>query len=736
MRRLAFMLALVLFPATVLAAPLLHTFDADLEGWTVSGDNTHSWMPNDGNPGGYLDVDDLATGLMNHALAPPAWLGDWSALGADDTLSLDVYQRRIDGTTTPPAHMFVLEGPGGRAVAIPAPNPPNDVWSHWSVSLSPADWTVTTGSWAALMLDVQVVQVAAEFVNGNEETRLDNMYLSTAPDPVARECVVSLLDSGSEDWTVQNTGTITMQSGSGDGGGFMQIADGSGLTTLYAGSRFRGDLRPFEDIGTFGLSLRVLSLSGTSLGPVPLIRMSGPGGSAEVQIASADLPPAPRLWKRFEYPLTEAVWTVTGGSWDALLEDVTELRLQLEFWGSGETIGFDRFTLLRPACDDGAPRPVLHVGDVSVCGHVSMSGIRSVAHDPFTGEVAGVVDASSTTGGLWWLTGAQAGVRLQAYSEATHALFASNGDAFTSDDLNGIVYRRTAAGVSETWATGFHSGDDDPIGMCFAPSGFSGPAVQPGDVLVADWGFNGPDEIWAFSAAVAETDVQLFASPAPRVMFDLAAGDGVVFVADSSMADRRLELFGDGTVQEVVISPPIPAMTSVVHDAVTDHLYVASDRDQSVHRIALADGTTERVADGFVNLEFAALDLDPATRTLWVPDIGAGVTYRLCLPGNVSVARPGPAASAGLALAAHPNPASGAQHVSFTLTAPARVQVDVFDVQGRQVRALARGVRAAGTHRLEWDGRDSGGTSVAPGLYRVRVRAGDAAGVRALVRVR
>lgn len=736
MRRLPCLLALLLLPSAAFAAPIVNGFDAGLEGWTVSGDNTFQWQPAGGLPGGCLDVNDLAVGLMNRALAPTPWLGDWSALGAGDTLSVDVFQQLLSGTVVLPPEMFVLEGPGGRATAIPSPSPANGTWTHFAVSLSPADWTVTSGSWAALLADVQSVQVSAEFVSGQEETRLDNLYLSEAPLAVARTCVLSLLDGGSEDWNLQNTGQVALPATGGDGGGFVQFPDAAGLSYAYAGSRFRGDWRPFENAGKVGVSLRQLAAGTVPLGTVEFIRLSGPGGTAHVPLAAADLPPAPRLWKRFEFPIVESAWTVTSGTWDGLLADVAEVRLQLEFWDGSETIGFDRFTRTMPGCDDGAPRPVLHVPDVTACGHVSMVGIRSTSVDPTTGRLAGVVDSSSTTGGLWWLTGPQAGTRFQAYAEASHAMFAANGDVFTSDDLNGIVYRRTAAGVSQAWATGFHAGDDDPLGLCVAPAGFSGPAVQPGDILTSDSGYNGPDEIWAFSAAAAETDVQLYASPVVRWMFDLAAGPGVVFVADSSMADRRLVLSGDGTVQEVPIAPPIPAMTSVVHDADGGYLYVVADREQGVHRISLATGATERVASGFRALGPAALELDPATRTLWVPDKGAGVTYRLCLAGTLDVPRAGPPRGDALELAVHPNPAQGGQQIAFTLPAGAWTSVEVFDLQGRLVRALDRGARTAGVQRVGWDGRGADGRLVAPGLYRVRVRAGGLQSSRTVVRIR
>jgi photosystem II stability/assembly factor-like uncharacterized protein len=74
-------------------------------------------------------------------------------------------------------------------------------------------------------------------------------------------------------------------------------------------------------------------------------------------------------------------------------------------------------------------------------------------------------------------------------------------------------------------------------------------------------------------------------------------------------------------------------------------------------------------------------------------------------------------------ICAFPNPFSTATTVSFTLGRGCDVSVDVFDVKGRRVRALAHGLLAAGRHELVWDGRDEGGDRVSAGIYFARVSA-------------
>ncbi|MEZ4650071.1 MAG: FlgD immunoglobulin-like domain containing protein [Candidatus Eisenbacteria bacterium] len=73
-------------------------------------------------------------------------------------------------------------------------------------------------------------------------------------------------------------------------------------------------------------------------------------------------------------------------------------------------------------------------------------------------------------------------------------------------------------------------------------------------------------------------------------------------------------------------------------------------------------------------------------------------------------------------LEAAPNPFPGSVALGFTLPAESKVEVAVFDVDGRAVRALHQGVLSAGHHRLDWDGRDAHGRDLPAGVYLYRVR--------------
>jgi len=71
---------------------------------------------------------------------------------------------------------------------------------------------------------------------------------------------------------------------------------------------------------------------------------------------------------------------------------------------------------------------------------------------------------------------------------------------------------------------------------------------------------------------------------------------------------------------------------------------------------------------------------------------------------------------------ARPNPAPSATTIHLLIPRPGRVEADVFDVSGRRVRVLSRGLMEGGAQTLSWDGRDQRGNPAGSGVYFVRVR--------------
>lgn len=65
----------------------------------------------------------------------------------------------------------------------------------------------------------------------------------------------------------------------------------------------------------------------------------------------------------------------------------------------------------------------------------------------------------------------------------------------------------------------------------------------------------------------------------------------------------------------------------------------------------------------------------------------------------------------------YPNPFNPATRIVFTLPQTAFTTLKVLDVNGRLIKTLVTGMRAAGIHQVVWDGTNQNGAVVASGMY-------------------
>ncbi|MEO5617159.1 MAG: PA domain-containing protein [Candidatus Eisenbacteria bacterium] len=83
-----------------------------------------------------------------------------------------------------------------------------------------------------------------------------------------------------------------------------------------------------------------------------------------------------------------------------------------------------------------------------------------------------------------------------------------------------------------------------------------------------------------------------------------------------------------------------------------------------------------------------------------------------------------------------PNPFATQTRLTFTLSRPMSVSVDVLDTGGRLVRKLMSETLAVGERGATWDGTDGDGRRVPPGIYLYRLRAGGEIQTRRVALVR
>lgn len=80
-----------------------------------------------------------------------------------------------------------------------------------------------------------------------------------------------------------------------------------------------------------------------------------------------------------------------------------------------------------------------------------------------------------------------------------------------------------------------------------------------------------------------------------------------------------------------------------------------------------------------------------------------------------------------------PNPTTGRTGIRYGLPEPAAVYLSVFSVAGTLVRSIMAGTQGPGLYTAVWDGKDSRGRKVSPGVYLLRLEAGTFVTARKLV---
>jgi lysophospholipase L1-like esterase len=92
-------------------------------------------------------------------------------------------------------------------------------------------------------------------------------------------------------------------------------------------------------------------------------------------------------------------------------------------------------------------------------------------------------------------------------------------------------------------------------------------------------------------------------------------------------------------------------------------------------------------------------------------------------PPVPAVPRPNPA-SVRPVFRTGPNPACG--NITILLSLPMAISADlsIFDLRGRMVSPVSRGLLSAGNHRITWNGHDGDGLPAAAGVYVCMLRSG------------
>jgi hypothetical protein len=70
----------------------------------------------------------------------------------------------------------------------------------------------------------------------------------------------------------------------------------------------------------------------------------------------------------------------------------------------------------------------------------------------------------------------------------------------------------------------------------------------------------------------------------------------------------------------------------------------------------------------------------------------------------------------------HPNPSNETSIIGFSLDVPGNISLKIYSLQGIMLRNLSEGRFNEGEHIFTWDGKDSNGIQVSPGLYMIMLQ--------------
>jgi hypothetical protein len=164
------------------------TFDTNLEMWTGTGSGNFTFHASGGNPGGYVQYNDVSgTGGDGWLSAPAKFLGNWSALENQSTLSWDHIIIQTGGSGQLLQGQAIISGPGGSARFTSDEYMTDAGWKTFSAPINYSAWAVTAGSWADILNNVTTLQIRIEAVHNDsgplDIDGIDNVTLNSVPEP-------------------------------------------------------------------------------------------------------------------------------------------------------------------------------------------------------------------------------------------------------------------------------------------------------------------------------------------------------------------------------------------------------------------------------------------------------------------------------------------------------------------------------------------------------------------------
>jgi serine protease AprX len=220
-----------------------------------------------------------------------------------------------------------------------------------------------------------------------------------------------------------------------------------------------------------------------------------------------------------------------------------------------------------------------------------------------------------------------------------------------------------------------------------------------------------------------------------------ADGDSVVSVGAVNSSGVRVSFSSIGPTYDGRIKPDVMAQGRYV--------YVASTTDTAAYASSSGTSFSCPLTAGAIGLlleghpEWRPVDVitalhETATQNS-APDVlmGWGIVQAADAMNSETSIEETPGSPASMpVIASYPNPFLPGATLECIVPAESHVALKLYDPAGRLVRVLYDGVRPGGLFTASWDGKDSGGASVANGVYFARISAGGVASSRKITLIR
>jgi len=160
---------------------------AELAGATAGdSDSTFRWVGFEGNPDGYVRLNDAGGANRDYLVVPERFLGDFRQI-PNPQIEFDYYHYSRNGATLPvEVRLVSAEAVFGWTGAVP----PSRLWTHYAAPLAESNWRRVsgTGTFAAALAHARRIEISMDQAEGGEWNGLDNFWVltaSTTPAPPA-----------------------------------------------------------------------------------------------------------------------------------------------------------------------------------------------------------------------------------------------------------------------------------------------------------------------------------------------------------------------------------------------------------------------------------------------------------------------------------------------------------------------------------------------------------------------